>query len=194
MSGGLDYFQSYADRLGTILAETDWQVIEPLAAALFDAWRNKRQVFLAGNGGSAGNANHIANDFIYPVSKQMGSGLRVRALSENPATLTCLANDEGYEHIYSAQLGALADAGDLLIVLSGSGNSPNIVRVLEEAKKRQLATYAIIAFDGGRAKAIADHPIHFAVDDMQIAEDLQMIVFNMILQYLYSRRDEIENG
>ena len=92
-----------------------------------------RQVFFCGNGGSAGNAIHLANDFLYGIAKRTGAGLKVPALSANPAVVTCLANDVGYDHIFSEQLAVLAETGDLLIVLSGSGNSPNILRVLEQA-------------------------------------------------------------
>lgn len=190
-AGPLPVFNSYASRLGAVLATTDWEILRPLADALLDAWKNRRQVFVAGNGGSGGNANHIANDFIYPVSKRMGSGLRIHALSANPATLTCLANDEGYDTIFSAQLAVLADPGDVLVVLSGSGNSPNILKALETANAMDLDSFAILGFGGGKAKALARHAIHFPIDDMQISEDLQMIAFNMIFQYLFTQRDTI---
>lgn len=189
--GGISFFNAYAHRLRDVVGQADWSMIVPLADALFDAWQTKRQVFLAGNGGSAANCNHIVNDFLYPVSKTMGKGLRMRSLAESPAVLSCLANDEGYEAIFSAQLPSLADAGDVLWVMSGSGNSANILRVLEIARDLGVTSYAVLGFDGGRAKALADHVIHFPTNDMQIAEDLQMVVSNMIVQYLYSRRDEI---
>ena len=188
---GLTFFEAYADRLSTAMNVADWQGVEPLAEALFAAWQEKRQVFLAGNGGSAANCNHIVNDFIYPVSKKMGAGIRMRSLSESPAIMTCLANDEGYENIFSSQLSVFANAGDILWVTSGSGNSANIVKVLEAAQRLGLKSFAILGFDGGKAISLADHVIHFPVNDMQVAEDLQMIVSNMIIQYLYSRRNEI---
>ena len=91
----LSFFDAYAERLITTIDAADWKIVEPLAEALFAAWQDKRQVFLAGNGGSAANCNHIANDFIYSVSKTIGKGLRIRSLSESPAVMSCLANDEG---------------------------------------------------------------------------------------------------
>jgi D-sedoheptulose 7-phosphate isomerase len=145
-------------------------------------------VFLCGNGGSAANAIHLANDFLYGVSKTLGSGLRVTALPANASVLTCLANDLGYDAIFSAQLAVQARRGDMLIVLSGSGNSPNILKALEHAKSMSVKTYAILGYSGGKAKAMADVPIHFAVDDMQISEDLQLIVGHMLMQYLYAQR------
>lgn len=181
---------SYSARMQDVLANADWEHIQPLADELLSAWRERRQVFIMGNGGSGGNANHIVNDYLYPVSKIMGEGIRMRSLAENPSTITCIANDEGYEHIFSTQLGVLANKGDCVIALSGSGNSPNILKALEVAKDLGVTSYAILGFEGGKAKQLADHAIHFPVDDMQIAEDLQMIVMNMIMQYLYQFRIE----
>src|SRR5580704_18463763 len=189
--GAAVHCADYSRRLSAVLGEFDWTPVVRLADELLDCWRTCRQVFLAGNGGSGGNANHLANDFLYPLSKTHGSGLRVHSLCANPAALTCLANDEGYEEIFSMQLAVLAREDDVLIVLSGSGNSPNILRALEEAKKIGMTSYAMLGFSGGKAKDLADVPIHFEIDDMQIAEDAQMIVGHMLLQWLYSQRDEV---
>src|SRR5215475_6627163 len=186
-------FGDYSERLSAALKGFDWMPVEGLAHDLLDCWRTGRQVFLAGNGGSGGNANHLANDFLYPLSKTPGSGLRVHSLSANPAVMTCLANDEGYERVFSMQLAVLARARDVLIVLSGSGNSPNILEALEEAKAIGMTSYALLGFSGGKAKTLADVPIHFDVDDMQIAEDAQMIVGHMLLQWLHGQRDEVNS-
>jgi D-sedoheptulose 7-phosphate isomerase len=186
-------FSDYSERLSAALRDFDWAPVEQLAHDLLDCWHTGRQVFLAGNGGSGGNANHLANDFLYPVSKTPGSGLRVHSLSANPAILTCLANDEGYDRVFSMQLGVLAREGDVLIVLSGSGNSANIIKALEEAKAIGMTSYALLGFSGGKARSLADVPIHFRVDDMQIAEDAQMIVGHMLLQWLHGQRDEVNS-
>ena len=143
--------------------------------------------FLGSNGGSAGNAIHLANDYLYGIAKETGKGLRVQALPANSAVMTCLANDVGYDSIFSEQLAVLGQSGDLIICLSGSGNSPNILKVLDQAKTMGIQTCAILGFSGGKAKALADIPLHFPVDDMQIAEDLQLVVGHMLMQYLYSR-------
>ena len=187
----LSFFDAYAERLITTIDAADWKIVEPLAEALFAAWQDKRQVFLAGNGGSAANCNHIANDFIYSVSKTIGKGLRIRSLSESPAVMSCLANDEGYEKIFSSQLPIFSNSGDILWIMSGSGNSANIIKVLEVARELGVTSFAVLGFDGGQASKLADHVIHFPINDMQIAEDLQMVVSNMIVQYLYSRKSEI---
>ena len=178
----------YAQRLQGVLSTYDWTPVAALAEDLLRCWKSGHQVFLCGNGGSAGNAVHLANDFLYGISRMHGSGLRVQALSANTAVLTCLANDEGYDLIFSLQLAVQAREGDLLIALSGSGNSPNILKALEQAKKTKMRTYAILGYSGGKAKTLADVPIHFAVDDMQIAEDMQLVVGHMIMQWLYRNR------
>lgn len=183
-------FAAYAHRLQGVLESAKWDGVAQLAEELLDCWKTRRQVFLCGNGGSAGNAIHLANDFLYGISKRPGSGLRVTALPANASVLTCLANDEGYEDIFSLQLAVLAQRGDVLIALSGSGNSPNIVKALAEAKRIGVKTYAILGFTGGKAKTLADVAIHFPVDDMQLAEDMQLVVGHMIMQWLYANRPQ----
>lgn len=181
-------FADYAGRLQKVLHDSSWEGVEALGRDLLDCWRDKKQVFLCGNGGSAGNALHLANDFLYGISKTYGCGLRVNALSANASVLTCLANDCGYDEIFSMQLAVQANQGDVLIVLSGSGNSPNILKALEQARRSGVKSYAILGYSGGKAKALADVALHFAVDDMQISEDLQLIVGHMLMQWLYQHR------
>jgi D-sedoheptulose 7-phosphate isomerase len=182
------FFIDYADRLQAILKTSDWSGVSRLAADIHRCWLEKRQVFFCGNGGSAGNAIHLANDFVYGIAKRSGGGLRAHALPANSAILTCLANDIGYEQVYSEQLAVMANPGDLLVVLSGSGNSPNIVAVLKQAKRLQVNSYAILGYAGGKCKELADVAIHFPVNDMQIAEDLQLVVGHMLMQWLYENR------
>ncbi len=174
----------YRQAFDAALGMPAMDVVPTLGAALRDAWRERRTIYLCGNGGSAGNANHLANDFLYGAGVAHGGGLKVESLSANPAVLTCLANDLGYENVYAEQLRVKAERGDVLIVLSGSGESLNVVRALEVGAAKGMTTFAILGFSGGRCKALAQHPIHFAVDDMQIAEDLQMAVGHICMQWL----------
>ncbi len=182
------FFADYASRLQTVLAGGDWTGVGGLAQAMHRCWREGRNVFWCGNGGSAGNAIHLVNDYLYGIAKEEGLGLKVHALSANPAVLTCLANDIGYDRVFSQQLAVHGEKGDVLVVLSGSGNSPNILRVLETARDKGIESYAILGFSGGKAKALADVAIHFGVNDMQISEDMQLIVGHMIMQWLYNNR------
>ncbi len=182
------HFAAYWRRLAAAMTAFDWAPLSQLAEELLDCWRTGRQVFFIGNGGSCGNAVHLANDFLYAFSKQPGSGLRAHALGANAAVLTCLANDEGYDKVFSIQIGVLARAGDVLIAFSGSGNSPNILRGLEEARRIGMRSYAVLGYSGGQAKALADTPIHLPIDDMQIAEDAQLIFGHMLMQWLAAQR------
>lgn len=178
------FFSAYAQRLSDVLASVDWSTVQDLAREMRRCWTENRRVFLCGNGGSAGNAVHLANDYLYGIAKKTGGGLRVEALSANPAVITCLANDLGYDRIYAEQLAVQGSPGDLLLVLSGSGNSPNILAVLEQARAMGIISCAVLGFSGGKSKALADIAIHFSIDDMQIAEDLQLIVGHACMQWL----------
>lgn len=179
-----NYIQGYIERLQYALEQEATTLISQLGMALMSAWKGGSSVYLCGNGGSAGNAIHLANDLIYGAGMQVGGGLRVEALSANPAVMTCLANDLGYDEIYSYQLQVKAKPGDVLVVLSGSGNSPNIVKALEVGNALGMKTFAILGFSGGQCKGLAQVALHFPVNDMQIAEDLQLIVGHICMQWL----------
>ena len=118
--------------------------------------------------------------------------MQVEALPANSSILTCLANDEGYETIFSHQLKVKASSEDILIVLSGSGNSPNIVSALKVGNDIGMKTYAILGYSGGECKKLAQYPIHFEIEDMQISEDLQLIVGHMNMQWLAENGKGVE--
>ena len=182
----------YIKKLSSCFSEENIEKMEKLAFDLRKVWSESRNVFICGNGGSAANAIHMANDFHYGIGAcgegPSQSGLKVEALPSNSAIVTCLANDIGYENIYSNQLEAKASKSDLLIVLSGSGNSPNVVNALKKANDIGMKSYAILAFSGGLCKQHADVAIHFKIDDMQIAEDTQLIVGHTCMQWLSSNK------
>ena len=175
---------SYINRLIETLKQDKAKEITLLFNKIFNVWKNNKTVYICGNGGSAGNANHIANDLLYAAGKKNKKGINVESLSSNPSVITCLANDTGYENIFAEQLKVKGAKGDLLIVLSGSGNSLNIINAIKVAKKKKLDTFAILGFNGGKCKKILNNFIHFNVNDMQISEDIQMIVLNICIQKL----------
>ena len=185
---------SYLQRLQNCFNQSNLKAVFNLSSELRQAWIDGRNVFVCGNGGSAANAIHIANDLHYGIGACGPGlklpGLRVEALSANNAVTTCLANDTGYENIYSHQLETKGRKGDILIALSGSGNSPNIVKALEVANKLGVYTFAILAFDGGKSKELASSVIHFEISDMQIAEDAQLLVGHLCMQWLNSHKPE----
>lgn len=178
----------YLNKLNSCFSPETYKQIEYLSQTLLSAWRDRKRVFICGNGGSAANALHIANDLHYGVGCSTDGtnvpGIRVEALPSNSAILTCLGNDIGYENIFSNQLTVNANSGDLLIALSGSGNSPNIVKAIKTANELRMHSFAILAFDGGACKSIVQYPIHIKVHDMQIAEDAQLIIGHICMQWL----------
>lgn len=175
-----DYFQ----RLSAALSEFDEPNLQILSDELSRVWQEGRSVWICGNGGSAANAIHWANDFLYPVAKKSQRGLKFHALSANSSVLTCLGNDISYDQIFARQLATYANEGDMLIVLSGSGNSPNILEALKTASRLAVTSFAIVGFDGGEAKKIANFSIHIKQNDMQIAEDIQMAICHCLLKKL----------
>jgi D-sedoheptulose 7-phosphate isomerase len=182
MSGQI--ITSYVELLKEQLDALPTETVEDWGRALQKVWREGRQFFLCGNGGSAANAIHLANDFLYGVSPDESPAMRVLALPANSSVLTCLGNDIGYDAIFSQQIETLGQEGDLLMVFSGSGNSPNVVKALKSASKMGIETYAILGFSGGICKSLADNVLHFEVDDMQVAEDLQVVIGHMLMKWL----------
>jgi len=176
--------KSYANNLIDQLANRDWQEVELLAEKLKVLISEGHSLYICGNGGSAGNAQHLANDFLYGVSPNKGNAIRVEALSANASVITCLGNDIGYDQIFSRQLEVKGNKGDILLVLTGSGNSGNIINAITSAKSLGMYTTGILGYAGGKAKELLDLPIHFSINDMQISEDMQLVVGHMIMRLL----------
>ena len=182
-------FADYSIKLISALKDQDWSGVDTLEKELLRAWKEGSHVYICGNGGSAANALHWANDMLYVIAKAGGPGMRILALPANTAAMTCLANDIGYDLVFSAQLATFGKKGDVLIVLSGSGNSPNVVQALKQAGELGMKSFALLGFNGGACKALADEVIHFAIDDMQIVEDLQLVVCHMLAQALAKKQN-----
>jgi D-sedoheptulose 7-phosphate isomerase len=174
----------YLDRLQIAVGAVAPKALENMYNDLSRTWDDGKRVYLCGNGGSAGNAIHLANDFIFGAGRSRGIGLRAEALPANQSVISCLANDIGYEEIFAEQLRVKGEKDDVLIVLSGSGNSPNILRALEVGRKIGMSSHAILGFDGGKALSMADNVLHVKIDDMQIAEDAQVIIGHLMMQWL----------
>ena len=183
--------ENYLTRLQSVISSIPKCEVMNLAKTLRTVWGEQKQAFICGNGGSAANALHIANDLFFGIAKEKNlPGLRVHALTANQSITTCLANDISYANIFSEQLKVYANRGDVLIALSGSGNSPNIITAIQTAKEMGLQTFAILGYSGGKCLNMVDTAIHCAVDDMQIAEDVQVIVGHSIMQWLQANPPE----
>lgn len=179
---------SYTEKLNFALTTIDQNVIDVFVKELMNAWDGKRQLLVCGNGGSAANALHWVNDFVYGLGCGTGrAGMRALALSANQAVMTCLGNDIGYEQIFAEQIRVQAQEGDLLLVLSGSGNSENILQAIDVAKNKGMRTFAILGYDGGKALGRVEHSIHVDLNDMQISEDVQLILAHYIVREMRAK-------
>jgi D-sedoheptulose 7-phosphate isomerase len=174
----------YIENVVGMLHSFDWDQVKKFAKKLFEVSSNGNRIFFIGNGGSAANAEHISNDFTYGINKMYGKGLNVHALSSNSSILTCLANDIGYDNIYSHQLSVYGQSGDLLVCFSGSGNSQNIVNALKAARDKGISSIGILGYDGGNAAVLSDTVIHINSFDMQVCEDMQLIIGHYVMKYL----------
>ena len=178
-----ELINNYKKNLSKTLEKLEIEKVKELCESILSAWKTNNTIYLCGNGGSAANAIHIANDMTYGAGKKNGKGINIESLSSNSAVLTCLANDLSYEDVFSEQVKVKGKSNDLLIVLSGSGNSKNVIKAIEIAKNKKMKTFAIVGFDGGTCKKIADNSIHFDINDMQVAEDFQLIVSHMCMHW-----------
>lgn len=177
--------KKYIYNLNKIISSKDFEKkIDIAYKILLDTWRKNKNIFICGNGGSAANAIHIANDYLLCLGNKNKKAAKIEALPANSSVLTCLANDLSYEKIFSEQLKIKGSSGDLLILLSGSGNSKNLIRAIKEAKKMNIKTLSILGFSGGKCKKLSDISIHHEIRDMQVSEDLQMITLNICMQKL----------
>jgi D-sedoheptulose 7-phosphate isomerase len=149
----------YLRKLGSLLEELDINALERALERVRSTREAGGIVYVAGNGGSAATASHWANDLGKAAKKSGCRPIRVIGLSDNISWFSALANDEGYESVFTGQLDNFAEPGDLLVVISASGNSPNLVRAIELARERSVATVGLLGFDGGLLKSMVDECI-----------------------------------
>ncbi|HWT89161.1 MAG TPA: SIS domain-containing protein [Candidatus Angelobacter sp.] len=178
-----DYFAS----LQTVLVQLDLSVIDHMTETVWKNYEEDRTLYIFGNGGSAALASHLACDFGKGTVAANRRRLRTVSLADNVALMTALANDLAYQDIFSEQLAGLATKGDAVLAISGSGNSPNVVRGLEEARRIGLKTLAITGFSGGRVKNLADLCLVVPSDNMQHIEDVHLFATHAIFRALRYR-------
>lgn len=147
--GVADFARRYVKYLGALLAELDVEAVAKFAKILEEARENGRTVFLVGNGGSAATASHWANDLLLGTRSPGVRPLRAVSLTDNVPVLTAIGNDREYADIFVGQLEGLFQEGDILVAVSASGNSPNVVRAVEFANKHGGTTVGLLGFDGG---------------------------------------------
>ena len=185
----MDHIQHYLKELKTALDILDLAAVERARAWVGQTRQEGRQLFLCGNGGSAATASHLANDLGKGASygKPSSQRFRVIALTDNVPWMTALANDVGYESIFAEQLRNLGQAGDLLIAISGSGNSPNVLKAVEVARERGMKTIGWCGFGGGQLAGLVDLPVVVDSHHMGRVEDVHAILMHLICYYFMER-------
>jgi D-sedoheptulose 7-phosphate isomerase len=182
-------FARYKSDFDALLERVDPAEIEALVDAIADAYRNDRFIFIIGNGGSGANASHLCEDLGKGTLTDFESQrrMKVMSLTDNTPYILALANDIGYEAIFVEQLRCYASAGDLLVAISGSGNSPNVVRAVEWAEANGLATFGVTGYDGGRLRQVARAGLHVPCDNMGTVEAVHSVVFHYLVDVLRDR-------
>jgi D-sedoheptulose 7-phosphate isomerase len=182
---------SYFDVLKKVIDEIDRTEIEKAMICLKNARNSKRFIYSMGNGGSAATASHYAGDFNKGLSLGREKRFRFIALNDNLPTILSLANDVSYTSIFIEQLKNFLEPQDVVVAISGSGNSENVVSAVRYAKEHGGIIIGLTGYDGGKLKELSDIKLHVPIDNMQIVEDLHMVFDHLMMSILY-REDQAE--
>jgi D-sedoheptulose 7-phosphate isomerase len=175
----------YLEKEIEVLRSLDKRSISDAMNLLVDTFEAGKNIYIFGNGGSAATASHFQNDFNKGVSEWTEKKFRFICLNDNAPTVLAIANDIGYEEIFRFQLRGRLAPGDIVIGISGSGNSPNIINACEYAKERGCEVIGVTGFDGGKLRQLCDISLHAPVSSMQITEDIHMLFDHMIMAIFY---------
>lgn len=185
--------RAFLDRVGKELERIDPAQVQALADAIYDCYTHNRFVFVIGNGGSGSNASHLCEDLGKGTLRREDfendrkKRLKILSLTDNTPYILAWGNDEGFDRVFVEQLKNLGSAGDLLIAISGSGNSPNILRAVDWANRHGLKTFGCTGFSGGKLKSLAHHNLHVPLDDMGIVESIHLTAFHWVVDNLHKR-------
>ena len=187
-----EYLRALAVFLDASFMRTMSRIVELLRAAR----EQGATIYIAGNGGSAATASHWVNDLGKATKNPACKPMRVISLSDNVSWLTALANDEGYDRVFSGQLENFAQPGDVLMVLSASGNSPNLLRAVELARQRGLITVALLGFDGGALKNMVDECLWLPTDNgaYGLVESAHSLLCHILTDCLAKMHDPASEG
>ena len=192
--------EDYLGRLKAAMDRISRDEIETFLNLLVDALEAGRTIFTLGNGGSAATASHFAVDFNKGLSYGKARRFRFHCLSDNLPTLTAYANDVSYEDVFVEPLRNFLEPGDLVIAISGSGNSANVIKAVEYANARGAVTLGLTGYDGGRLRKTARYGVHVPIRDMQVTEDLHLVLDHLAYAVLgaclpdEAPRDEAAGG
>src|SRR5258708_15664460 len=187
----------YLDRCSEVFRSLELSQVEGLAADLYSAWERQRFVFVCGNGGSGSNASHFCadagkntlrrEDFTNDKMRR----LRILSLTDNTPNILAWGNDEGFDRVFVEQLKNYATPGDTLVAISGSGNSPNVLKAVDGANAHGVVTWGVTGYDGGKLLKMAAKSLHVPLFDMGMVESVHLVVFHWILNDLFGRVNSV---
>ena len=168
-----------------VLKNLDINAINEAMNLMMQAYEAKKKIYIFGNGGSSATASHYQNDFNKGISEYVDKKFNFICLNDNVPTIMAIANDIGFEEVFRFQLRGKLEEGDIVIAISGSGNSKNVIYAVEYAKKQGNKVIGMTGYKGGRLKELADISLHADVMSMQVTEDIHMIFDHMIMSIFY---------
>lgn len=188
------FAKDYLKKLKADLDRLDLEVLEKIANLIWKTYKADKTLYLIGNGGSAATASHMANDFAKGLLGHKGDAphkpMKAVALTDNFSLISAWANDTSFDDIFARQIEGLAQKGDLLIGISASGNSPNILKAVEVAKTKGLKTIGFCGFDGGKLSKLADLALVVYAQHYGRVEDVHMVLDHLISNFLYEKLQE----
>ena len=195
----MDYnelIETYLEQEIDILKRIDVSAVNEVLNLLEAGMKREATIYVFGNGGSAATASHFQNDFNKGVSEHIDKKFRFLCLNDNIATIMAVANDIGYEEVFRFQLQGKIKKGDILMAISGSGNSPNVINAVEYGRKQGCKVVGLTGYSGGRLKELSDISLHVPINSMQITEDVHMIFNHLMMSVFYKSMcgiDHIKN-
>ena len=178
------FFKKHIGELHNSLLELNSNLIEKVSEKLFNTIKNNKQIFVCGNGGSAAIANHYVPDYLKLIRQNTKLKPLVKSLSSDLELITAISNDMDYSKIFSYQAESLCKKGDVLIIISSSGNSPNVVNLANWAKKNKIYSISFTGFSGGKLKKITNLNVHVNIKNYGLVEDSHHILMHAIMHYI----------
>jgi D-sedoheptulose 7-phosphate isomerase len=185
--------RQFLDHVARELERINPAEVSALAEAVYSCYQRDTTVFICGNGGSGSNASHLCEDLgkgslrREDFENDRKKRLRVLSLTDNTPYILAWGNDEGFDRVFVEQLKNLGRRGDLLIAISGSGNSPNVLRAVDWANRNGISTFGCTGFSGGKLRTLAQQNLHVALDDMGIVESIHLTAFHWVVDDMYRR-------
>ena len=185
-----DFISKYKKDLISLIEVIDGDIVSQIKTAIENVFKENSKIYILGNGGSAATASHMVNDLGAGLARRDIMYLNIESLSDNSSVCTALANDTGYENIFYMQLKNRLKPNDLIIAISCSGNSPNILKAVEYAKGYGVTIIGVTGFDGGKLKQLSDINFHVETDygNYGQVEDLHMILDHILYSYFIERK------